>query len=68
MKVRIETFYRIIRNKHPKTTIVFIEVPIFTHTLFDQGVALEVTRKNQTLNEIFNSLKKKGEKDIYLIH
>lgn len=31
-------------------------------------VAHEVTRKNQTLNEIFNSLKKKGEKDIYLIH
>ena len=30
--------------------------------------AHEVTRKNQTLNEIFNSLKKKGEKDIYLIH
>ena len=68
MKERMETFYRIIRNKHPKTPIVFIEDPIFTHTLFDQRVAHEVTRKNQTLNEIFNSLKKKGEKDIYLIH
>ena len=63
MKERMETFYRIIRNKHPKTPIVFIEDPIFTHTLFDQRVAHEVTRKNQTLNEIFNSLKK-----IYLIH
>ena len=65
MKERMETFYRIIRNKHPKTPIVFIEDPIFTHTLFDQRVAHEVTRKNQTLNEIFNSLKKKGEK-IYI--
>jgi len=68
MKERMETFYQIIRTKHPKTPIVFIEDPIFTHTLFDQRVAHEVTRKNQTLNEIFNSLKKKGEKDIYLIH
>ena len=50
MKERMETFYRIIRNKHPKTPIVFIEDPIFTHTLFDQRVAHEVTMKNQTLN------------------
>ena len=68
MGERMETFYRIIRDKHPDTPIVFIEDPVFTHTLFDQRIDREVKRKNQTLNEIFNSLKKQGEKKIYLIH
>ncbi|GCB34588.1 hydrolase [Bacteroides faecalis] len=68
MQERMETFYNIIRKKHPDTPIVFIEDPIFTHSLFDQNIAREVQRKNQTLNEIFTLLKKKGEKNIYLIH
>ena len=68
MNERMETFYRIIRSKHPQTPIVFIEDPVFAHSLFDQRIAVEVQRKNQTLNEIFNSLKRKREKNIYLIH
>lgn len=68
IKERMETFYRIIRDKHPDTPIVFIEDPVFTHTLFDQAVAREVRRKNETLNEIFRSLKNKGDKKIRLIH
>lgn len=67
MQERMETFYRIIRSKHPHTPVVFIEDPIFTHTMFDQAITQEVRRKNQTLNEIFDSLKMKGEKEIYLI-
>lgn len=68
MQERMETFYNIIRKKHLDTPIVFIEDPIFTHSLFDRNIAREVQRKNQTLNEIFTLLKKKGEKNIYLIH
>ncbi len=68
MKERMEAFYRIIRNKHSNTPIIFIEDPIFTHTLFDQVIAREVQKKNQTLNELFSALKKKGEKNIILIH
>ena len=68
MNERMETFYRIIRSKHPQTPIVFIEDPVFAHSLFDQRIAGEVQKKNHTLNEIFNSLKKKREKNIYLIH
>ena len=54
MKERMETFYRIIRGKHPDTPIIFIEDPIFPHTFYDERVAKEVRRKNDTLKEIFN--------------
>lgn len=67
MKERMETFYRIIRSKHPDTPVVFIEDPIFTHTLYDERIAKEVQRKNDTLKEIFNRLKKENEKNIFFI-
>jgi len=67
MKERMETFYRIIRSKHPDTPVIFIEDPIFTHTLYDERIAKEVQRKNDTLKEIFNRLKKENEKNI-IIH
>ena len=43
MKERMETFYRIIRSKHPDTPIIFIEDPIFPHTFYDEKVAKEET-------------------------
>ena len=67
MKERMETFYRIIRSKHPDTPVIFIEDPIFTHTLYDERIAKEVQRKNDILKEIFNRLKKENEKNIILI-
>lgn len=67
MKERMKTFYHIIRNKHPDTPIIFIEDPIFTHTLYDERIAKEVQRKNDTLKEIFNRIKKGNEKNIIFI-
>ena len=67
MKERMETFYRIIRSKHPDTPVIFIEDPNFTHTLYDERIAKEVQRKNDTLKEIFNRLKKENEKNIIFI-
>lgn len=67
MEERMESFYRIIREKHPETPVLFVEDPVFTHTIFSNSIAREVSRKNETLNRIFNALKKKGEKNIYLI-
>ena len=42
-------------------------VPNVTHTLYDERIAKEVQRKNDTLKEIFNRLKKENEKNIILI-
>lgn len=67
MEERMVIFYRIIRSKHPDTPIIFIEDPIFTHTLYDERIAKEVQRKNDALKEIFHRLKKENEKNIILI-
>ena len=67
MKERAEKFYSIVRSKHPETPILFVEDPIFTHTLYDERIAKEVQRKNDILKEIFNRLKKENEKNIILI-
>ena len=67
MKERAEKFYSIVRSKHPETPILFVEDPIFTHTLYDERIAKEVQRKNDTLKEIFNRLKKENEKNIIFI-
>lgn len=67
MNERAVTFYRILRDKHPDVPIIFIEDPIFTHTYYDRFIAKEVERKNQTIRAIFQSLQKRGEKQIYFI-
>ncbi len=64
---KMETFYRILRKKHSHTPVIFIEDPLFTHTLFDTHIKQEVEDKNKALNTVFRSLKAKGEKNIYLI-
>lgn len=67
MNERMETFYRIIRDRHPDTPIIFIEDPRYPHARFDKNMAEEIRSKNETVNRIFGELKKKGEKNIYMI-
>lgn len=64
---KADRFYSIIRDKHPNTPILFVEDPVFTHTLFDQQVDKEVKDKNKALNIFFEALKTRGEKNIYLL-
>lgn len=67
MKERADKFYSIIRRKHPDTPILFVEDPVFPHSVFDKGIAKEVKDKNETLNSIFRTLKQRGEKNIYYL-
>lgn len=67
MKDRMVSFYDILRNSHKYTPIIFIEDPIFVHSFFDQAIAKEIGNKNKTLNSIFNYLKHRGERNIYLV-
>ena len=67
MKERMAKFYQIIRNKHPRTPIIFIEDPIFTDTYYNEENARNLNNKNQILRLIFNKLKAEKEKNIILI-
>jgi len=64
---RGENFYRILREKHPATPIVFVEDPLFPHTVVDQKIADEVTSKNAAQKALFEKLQAAGEKNIYYI-
>jgi len=64
---KADKFYSIIRSQHPHTPVLFVEDPIFTHTLFDQRINEEVKSKNRALHIFFDSLKARGEKNIYLL-
>ena len=62
-----EQFFRIIRDAHPEVPVVFIEDVIFPHTIFDNKILEEVTKKNIAQKRLFKKLKKSGEKRIYYI-
>ncbi|MDD2960708.1 MAG: SGNH/GDSL hydrolase family protein [Muribaculaceae bacterium] len=64
---KTEEFVRILRSKHSSVPLIFIEDPEFTHAIFDKEMAKEIKDKNEAMNTMFNILKKKGVKNIYLI-
>lgn len=64
---RTEKFFRILRNKRPNTPIVFIENPMYPRAKYDQKVQKTVREKNEALHAVFNELKAKKEKNIWLI-
>ena len=64
---KTEKFYRILRDKQPDTPIMFIEEPIFPHTKYDLNIQSKVHQLNRALHEVFDNLKAKGERNIFLI-
>lgn len=64
---KTEKFVRILRKKRPDVPLVFVEDPVFTHSLFDRRMAKEIQDKNEAMNRAFSTLKKQGYEKIYLI-
>ena len=62
-----EKFYRILREAHPKVPIIFVEDPLFPHSVVDQDMAEEVRSKNAAQKALYQHLKKAGEKNIYYV-
>ena len=60
-------FVNIIRKENPNTPIVFIENPIFPHGTYDQEISKVVHDKNIELKKCFQSLKAKGDNNLYYI-
>ncbi|MDR0507952.1 MAG: SGNH/GDSL hydrolase family protein [Dysgonamonadaceae bacterium] len=61
------TFYRILREKHPDTPVIFIEDPIFPRAGYNLNMQNEVREKNRALRAFFDGLKAKQEKNIWII-
>lgn len=62
-----EEFFRILRKAHPKTPVIFVEDPLFTHSIVDNHIREEITRKNAAQKELFERLRRQGEKFIYYV-
>ncbi len=62
-----EAFFRIVRDAHPDVPIIFIEDPHFAHYGWDSVITEEVDKKNAAQRELFEKLKKQGEKRIYYL-
>ncbi len=62
-----EKFFRIVRDAHPDVPIIFTEDPYFPHYYWSSGIREEVDKKNTAQKELFQKLKKQGEKHIYYL-
>jgi len=62
-----ETFFRIIRKAHPEVPVVFVEDPLFPHSVVDKAILKEVTRKNRAQEELYLKLTGAGEPFIYYV-
>ncbi len=62
-----EQFFRIVRDAHPDVPILFLEDPHFAHYDWDSNIKTEVDKKNAAQRELFEKLKKQGEKRIYYL-
>lgn len=60
-------FYDVIRAAHPDVPILFIDIPILTKSHFDRKYAAGYDAKSQKFNVVYNALKQRGEKNIYLL-
>ena len=59
--------FRILRDKHPETPVIFIEEPIFPHSRYCLITQNNIRELNRVLHTVFDGLKAKGEKNIWLI-
>ena len=62
-----EQFFRIVRDAHPDVPVLFLEDPHFAHYEYDAGIKAEVDKKNAAQKELFDKLKKQGEKNIWYL-
>ena len=67
MKERAVEFFTIIREAHPDVPVIFVEDPIFTHSIVDLKMREEVMSKNAQQKEVFRQVKASGAKKIYYV-
>lgn len=64
---KLEEFYRIVRQKAPHTTILFVENPHYPQAEFDNQTKKTVADKNAALHAVFHRLVAKGEQHIHIV-
>lgn len=64
---KLEIFFRVLRDAHPDTPVVFVEHPIYPGVRFDFGREEFCVNRNIALKDVFERLKLSGEENIYYV-
>ncbi len=64
---RGERFFRILRDAHPDVPVIFVEAPVYAHTVVDQTIAEEVRSRNAVQKALYQRLLDAGEKRLYYV-
>lgn len=65
LEERLANFVGIIRKAHPKVPILLVESAIFPSMRFNNEMLETITKKNETLRGIYDSLKATGDQNLY---
>lgn len=60
-------FFDIIRSRHPDVPVLFVENPVFPHSVFDRSIADKITSRNAALKKKYDELVSRGEKNLYYL-
>lgn len=64
---RGEEFFNIIRRAHPSVPVIFVECHIYDACRFDTKERARIEAKNEAQRSLFDSLKKKGVRNIWFV-
>lgn len=67
IRKKAHEFFKILRKAHPNVPIVFIEVPYYPKTSYDQVMLQDMKDRNEAQKELFLLLKRAKEKNIFYI-
>ena len=67
VKEKYARFLEIIREKHPTIPIIVVENIIYPYMYFDQNVHQRIVDKNNSVKEVFEAQKKKGDRNLYYV-
>lgn len=62
-----EKFFDIIRTAHPNTPVIFVERPIYPHSMLDKAVADDIKARNAAQKALYKHLRKSGHKKLYYL-
>ena len=67
IRERGKKFFEIIRNAHPDVPVIFVERPISPHSILDQKTGADTKARNEAQKELYQSLRKAGQKKLYYL-
>lgn len=63
--LKLEPFYRILRDTHPHTPILLVESPMYPRTKIDASYRSGIVSLNKALRDFYNRMQAEGDRNIH---